>query len=91
MRAELDSKTAGVLDISETGLSVVGAPNWLAPGQGVSLRLLFPTTKKDILIPLEGRVLRRSGNATIVVYRDPISDWSASFRKLIQASDLIVI
>jgi hypothetical protein len=91
MRAELDSKTAGVQDISETGLSVVGAPTWLAPGQGISLRLLFPTTKRDILIPLEGRVLRRSGNTTIVVYRDPISDWSASFRQLIRASDRIAV
>lgn len=91
MRAEVDSKTAGVRDISQTGISVEGAPSWLAPGQGISLRLLFPTPDRDILIPLEGRVLRRNGAATIVVYRDPIDNWSASFRKLIRVSDRIPV
>lgn len=85
-RAEIDFANARVADISERGVRIVGAPNWVVPGQRLSLRIIFSTIWRDVLIPIQGKVLRRGDLGTIVVYPPPIDEWSQSLEKLVAAS-----
>lgn len=85
MRAEIDQTKTRVVNISETGIRITGAPSWMIPGQGVSMRLIFPTELRDVKIPVFGRVLRRNENGMIVVYPPPIDQWSDSLQKLVRA------
>lgn len=85
-RAEIDFENARVLDISERGVRIAGAPNWIVPGQRLNLRLIFSTLWREVLIPIQGKVLRRGDLGTIVVYPPPIEEWPQSLEKLVNAS-----
>jgi hypothetical protein len=85
-RAQIDRANAQVIDISESGVRIAGAPGWVVPGQGLSLRLIFSTLWRDVQIPVQGRVLRRGDTGTIVVYPPPIDEWPQSLAKLVRAS-----
>jgi len=86
MRAEIAQTKTRVLDISESGIRLTGAPSWMIPGQGVDLRLVFPVSRKEIRIPVYGKVLRRSEMGMIIVYLNPMEQWSASFATLMRES-----
>ena len=88
VRAEIDRNNTRVIDISRIGLRLNHSPTWMIEGQGVNLRLIFTTRWQDIRMPVEGRILRRSSDGTIVLYRPPIEDWPDSLMKLVSACRL---
>ncbi len=90
MRSEIAQTKARTQDISEASVRVIGAPSWLVPGQGIAMRLIFPTPKKEIRIPIYGQVLRRSEVGLIVIYSRPLDHWSISFKTLIDAGHNLV-
>ncbi|MDF1749165.1 MAG: hypothetical protein P1V34_09870 [Alphaproteobacteria bacterium] len=90
MRAEIDQTKAQVKDISETSVRVIGAPAWMVPGQGIGMRLIFQTPKKEIRIPIYGQVLRRSDVGMVVLYSRPLDYWSISFKTLIDAGNGLI-
>lgn len=84
VRAEIDKQPSYVIDISESGIRIAGAPNWVVKGQGLSLSIIFPTLMKDIRIPIFGRVLRRGDDGMILVYPHPIDRWPESLETLVR-------
>ena len=75
IKAVLNDQAVEIVDVSPTGLLIMGADPGLERGDAVTVNLSLPLMKKSVPVPIDGFVVRSDDRGTAIDYVRPATTW----------------